>query len=663
MTTALRLALIGLILILVLGAAAWYYLFGPNQVAAAELVPGDTVVFATIPNGARLVADYQTSQLKTLVDAPQAKPLLESLTSLVGPRNLDLLQIFLPEMSGQSFFAVTHFDSDHPAQVGLISGLRPKAGIGNFDDFIDKLKATYPGIMGQGTTGTGQVEGLDYQWIRGPGAADKICVARYRGWIVTGWGEAALQDWWERVQKKAATPSLAQNPDYQKSLARVGVDSEAVLYLDYHAILGLLQRQMTPNNPSAAGYLARKFQALGAFAVGTGFAHGQLADHFSFLIPSQAQADLGMPGPCAFDTLKFTGTDTRFYWGGSSNFSQIWKNLQEQAAQTPPVNPMVSSWVIDLQNWAQSRNLDLQKNIIGPLGHEFSVQAEWSSDSTYPEAGLFVKLDQPDDFKPVEEAIIDTARQAYSTSGVINEINSDGQSFATLKFIQSLPISPTITEDGPYFGLFLTENQAVRAFKRDASVGLLNNPDFQNQVGDKWKGASHLVFLDSPQLFDRAYQTALPYIPLAAMFNRTLGALLLNRTLPPDLGWLKPIGTWSFVGSLDDDGLKGYSISGIGNQGIFLAGGLGAGAAAWQASRHPAPQTFVPSAAPSESPTQPAVPPIAAPPLTANPGTAVPPGDSTNTAPTPPTTDATSIPVQPSPAIAPSSNAAPAPPH
>ena len=683
MTTALRLALIGLALVLLLAAGVWYYLFGPNKVAAAELVPADTLAFATIPNAARIVADYQTSQLKTLVDAPQAKPALDALTNLIGQKNLDLLQSFLPEMSGQSFIAVTHFDPDHPAQVGLIAALRPKAGIGDFNAFVDKFKAAHPEIVAQGTTGAGQIEGLDYQWIKGPGASDRICVAQYRGWIVTGWGEASLQDWWERIEKKSTTPSLAHNADYQKSLTRVGANSEAVLYVDYHALLGLMGKQMAQKNPSAANYLTTKYQAVGAFAVGASFEQRQIADHFSFLLPSQAQIDLGLPGPCTFDSLKFTGPDTRFYWGGGANFTQLWKNLQEQASQSPPMNPMVSAWVTDLRNWAQSKNLDVQKNIIAPLGSEFSVQAEWSSDSTYPEAGLFVKLDHPDDFKPVEAAIIKTVRQTYAMSAVIHEINSDGQNFATLKFIQSLPISPTITEDGPYFGLFVTENQAVRAFKRDATVGLLNNSDFQNQVGDQWKGASHLIFLDSPQLLDRAYQTVLPYVPLAAMFNRTLGALLQGRTLPPDLGWLAPIGTWSFVGSTDNDGVKGFSISGVGNQGIFLGAGLGAGAVAWQSWRQPPPVTpsFAPAGVPPPSAPVPVLP-VVAPPLTAtlthsaapipdatnaanSPVPATP--DATNAAPAaPPATDSTTAPVPPLPSTvaSPSSNApssAPAP--
>jgi len=51
-------------------------------------------------------------------------------------------------------------------------------------------------------------------------------------------------------------------------------------------------------------------------------------------------------------------------------------------------------------------------------------------------------------------------RKTYATSAVIKEINSNGRNFAALQFVQSAPISPTITEDGPYLGIFLTENQA-----------------------------------------------------------------------------------------------------------------------------------------------------------------------------------------------------------
>jgi len=569
------LPVLGLILILILGvgAGAWWYLFGPNKVDSAELVPTDTVFFATIPNAASIVAGYETSQLKQLVEAPNSKPISDALVNQIGQKNIDLFNAFMPNLSGQSFLAVTHYDPDHPEQIGLIAAMKPKAGMGDFDNFVAQLKTTYPDVLKQATTGMGNVAGVDYQWIKGPGAMDKICVAQLGGWIVTAWGEASLQDWIERFQKKSTTPSLLQNPDYQKSLARVGKDSMTLAYLNYHAVLGIIQKDMAKTNPGEGDYIAQKFGSIGGLAVGTRFENGEIVDRFSCLIPHQTQIDSGMAAvACPFDTLKFAGPYTRFYWASSINPQQYWKSMQAQAEQVPSPNPMAAYAVHALQAWAQSAGVDIQHNIIDPLGTEFSVQAEWSNDSTYPEVGFFMKVDKPDDFQPTINAIIQTTRKAYENSAVINELNApNGPTLAALKFVQALPISPTITESGPYFGIFSNETIAVQSFSRDQTVNLPHVASFSQQIGDKRNGASLLVYVDTPNLLNHAYTTAMPYLSLVSMFNKELAAFLKNAALPNDLTWLAPMGTWSFVLTPDDEGINGYSVSGIGNQGILMA--------------------------------------------------------------------------------------------
>ena len=606
-----------LVLLLGVGAGAWWYLFGANDVDAADLVPANTIVFATIPNAVKIVDNYQMSQLKVLVESPNAKPLLDEITTMIGPKNVDLLQAFLPNLSGQSFIAVTHFDYDHPEKIGLIAAMKPKAGMGDFDSFLEKLKATWPDLIKQGTTGTGTVAGVDYQWIRGPGGSDKICVAHVRGWIITSWGEAPLQDWLERFHKQSSTSSLSQDTDYRSSLALVGDDPMTLVYVNYHSLLKIVQQQMAATNPAMGDYLAQKLDTLGGAAMATRFEGGKIVDRFSFLIPRPAQLDSGMGADtCPFETLKFTGPDTRFYWASSINWKQYYQNIKDQSEQPGTVNPVANNLVGFLQTWLRGTNLDARQNIIDALGSELSVQVEWSQDTTWPEVGLFVKLDKPDDFKPTIAAIVESVRQAYATSAVIRELNSNGQNFAALKFVQPSPISPTITEDGPYLGVFLTENQAVRSFQRDPSIGLTHRADFNQQVGDKRNGAAQLIFLDSPYLLDRAYQSAMPYLSIASMFDKNLAAMLKGKDLPPDLTWLAPMGAWSCVITPDEDGLKGYSVSGIGNQGIFLAGALGGGAEILQSMgwlpktllpvNATPPTAITPAPAPAMPPTAPA---------------------------------------------------------
>ena len=582
MTFPRLLFLIGLTfvaLLLAVAAGALWYLYPPVEVDMAQLVPANSVFFATIPNATNLLTGYQTSKLKTLVESPNIQPLQDILVKYVGPKNVDLLKTFLPNLSGQSFIAITHFDNDNPQGAGLIAGMKPKAGMGDFDKFLNQLKTTFPDLLKQGKTGTDTVDGVDYQWIQGPGAADKLCVARVNGWIITCWGEASLQDWLERFHKKSTTSSLADDTNYRKALGTVGDNPMLLVYVNNHALLDIAQKRLAKTDPTLGAYLAQKLAAIDGAAVATRFENGELVDRFSLLVPRQTQLDTGMTmDPCPFETLKFTGPDTSFYWATSMNWKQFYKNHKDQPAMPSTVSPSTNAAMGFVQSWIHVNHLDTEQNIVDALGTEVSVQVDWPPDATYPEAGLFVKLDKPDDFKPTITAIIESVRQAYANSGVIKELASGGYHFASLEFVQSSFITPTITEDTPYLGIFLTENQAVRSFQRDESIGLSHNANFNRQIDDRRKTAAQIFFLDAPDLLNRGYQTALPYISLAQMFNKDLAAALKDRDLPPDLNWLAPMGTWSCVITPDEEGIEGYSVSGIGNQGVPFAYGLYQGA-------------------------------------------------------------------------------------
>ena len=350
-------------------------------------------------------------------------------------------------------------------------------------------------------------------------------------------------------------------------------------------------------------------------------------------MPKQAQAASGMAqGPCAFETLKFTGPDTRLYLAANVNWQQMWKNFQDQLGAMPGGNG--GAVLNQMNSAAQALGLDMQKNVIHALGSEYSVQVEWPADAAWPDLAIYLKVDKPDDFKPTIAALVDETRKAFAATAVINEMESNGRHFATLKMINPTPVSPTITEDGPFFAFFLNETHAVRSFARDESRGLLHNDDFNRQVGSQRDGASQLIFIDTPKLADQAYRTALPWVSMAAMLNKKVAGALQGQKLPPDLTWLAPMGTWAAVSRSDDDGITGYSTSGSGNQGIVIMGALLATALDLQQAGL----------------------------LPQSPGTAVAPGNPVVPAPLPtgPTTIAT--PVPPAPAVPPAPDVPPAPP-
>ncbi len=282
-----------LLLLAAFCAGIWWYLFGPNQVDSAELVPANTLFFASIPNAARLVDGYNSSKLHVLLANPNSQPLIDSAIHLVGEKNADLIRAFLPNLSGQSFVAVTHFDYDHPERVGLIAAMKPKAGLGDFGSFVEKLKQAWPDILKQGQTGKGSVGGVPYDWIRGPGAMDKICVAQVNGWIVTSWGEAPLQDWLERFRHKSTTTSLAKDPNFQKTIQRVGDDPMALTYVNLQSVLALAAKGVAQGDPAQADYLTHKLQYVGGAAVGTRFENREIVDRYSVVFPRPAQVETG----------------------------------------------------------------------------------------------------------------------------------------------------------------------------------------------------------------------------------------------------------------------------------------------------------------------------------------------------------------------------------
>ena len=128
--------------------------------------------FATIPNAANIVAGYQTSKIKPLIDSPNIQPLFDTIKSLMGQKTYrSLSHCCFSNLSGQSFIAITHYDSDKPGETGFIAAMKPKSGMSDFNAFVAKLKTTWPEFVKDTTSGTANVGSVDYQMDQRPECA------------------------------------------------------------------------------------------------------------------------------------------------------------------------------------------------------------------------------------------------------------------------------------------------------------------------------------------------------------------------------------------------------------------------------------------------------------------------------------------------------------
>ena len=246
------------------------------------------------------------------------------------------------------------------------------------------------------------------------------------------------------------------------------------------------------------------------------------------------------------------------------------------------------SWSRPANLGAQARNGIETSSIISSTrsAPSFSVQGgNGNDDTTYPEIGIFVKKStSPEtDFKPAITAIIEAAlpQKAYTiNSAVVTELNYQRPGFRRARSLSSRRPScyRYHHRDRPVFRhLFLGE--PGRAFllpgcRFDPSC--LTTPISAVRSGTKRNGASQIGFVDTPHPgLDRAlsHRDALPVDRFCPCLTRTSPPLAPGQEPAARSDLARPPWAPGRISSLtpDNEGLQGYSVSGIGNQGILMA--------------------------------------------------------------------------------------------
>jgi len=378
MTSAIRLALIAFALVSPPRLRHLVYLYGPNKISAAELVPSDTVASPPSRTPPSSPPVYQTSHLKELVDSPNAKPLADAISQWLGQEKSRPA----PRLRPQSQRPVVHRHHPHRSHRSLqdraSSPPQTQTGLRRFRRLRRQAEGRLSRCPRPRHFGRRTGRGPRLPMAPGPPGQQQVLrrprprLDRHRAW-----GEDALRDWWERYQKKASTRASSRTPTTknrstasEKTRKRFSI-STATRFLRWRSSTGrqsIPPRPISPKNgsPSApsrshelrAGRHRRPF-------LGPDASHRFRFRHHSLRL-RHAQVHR---------------TRHPLLLGSNVNWNQVWKNLQEQPDAAPP-GPPNGNLAAQLQDWAQSESLDIQHNIIDPLGGEATIQAEWGSDTS-----------------------------------------------------------------------------------------------------------------------------------------------------------------------------------------------------------------------------------------------------------------------------------------
>jgi hypothetical protein len=599
------LVLVALLLLLIAGvAAAWFLLFR-SSVQLAQILPSDTVLLAHIPNGALTGVAYQNSKLKKVLESEELQGLMamamaEAMKAMPEEQRKHLeeaqalAEMFKTNLSGECFIAVLDVNMDEPSENGVLFGLRPIPGLGNMDAFVSKVKEKVKAALEDQETGTATYGGVKYEWIQLSSdeidADIRLCQGTVAGWNITAIGEAALKQFIDRANRPSS-PSLQDNLHYKAIETQIGPGNNAKFYLSFDRVLEKVFEKLEdlPEFADEASLWRDLYGPMSAFGAGMKFkGNGDIEDTWVTLMPKDKRPNLGaMFEPCAFKTLKYTSPNTILYTAQNIDWKKYWDYIVKLYSSSPELSRAVEM----VPGIVNTVGLDWNKNILEAIGPEVALQVDWPSKATIPIGGIYLQVANEKNFKPVIDFIVKSAaeyRHEQNALGTWMDLDVKGTKLKVFRLIQPpdspappVKVAPTMIVSGDMFGVFISEEAASSMLLADAK-GVVTQQESFKSLGLSTAGASSLIYVDMQKIVGRTYSMAAPMVKMAAMFSPELAPYVEQADLPEKLSFSDELGSWTMTGVMNNDGGVARSVSSVGNLIFPLAFTAGASAAVLQ---------------------------------------------------------------------------------
>lgn len=575
---ALRIGGIVLLAIVVVvgGFLAWWFLMRAQVPPAAALVPSNTMAFAHVPNGVALSSGYNGSKLKQIVESEEVGALaglfyVQMLKDMSEEDQAKLakleasLENFAYNFSGESFVAVLDFDlsAKAAAPVGLVLGFHPLLGSLQFDAVVEDVRKIMLEADKAGdpapTAGTGSYSGIDYEYLEFKDKG-KLYVAKANGWILTTTKEDLLHATIDRALGKTKAASLQDSAEYKQVLAGFRASPELVTYLNTPEVLKAVYAALDQAAKKAGETevdlgsfkgMLDFYKDIGSIAFATTFQNdGYLRDEWiSDIAPEMTEKFGAMVNPCAYDTLKFTDKSTILYMAGSLDAPAYYKFMSEIYAKMPETAEMMTG----LKTQLKAMDLDLQANILEPLGNEYAIVSAWPKKQQIPSFGMMLTLKDAAAFQPVVDKLVETMANyttmqdgvSYQPGKIVKSTVGDYE-LRTYRMAENPMIAPTIVTGQNMVAFFLTQQGAAAVLSSPADTNFTKQPYWQN-LGLEIKGSTHMSFLNTEAVVERSYAMAAPFLKMAMALDPDMSKQLGDFKLPQKLSFTEDLGAWGQI--------------------------------------------------------------------------------------------------------------------
>lgn len=487
-----------------------------SHVPAAQLLPGETLLFVDLPNLPRTALRWPQTGLAKIFMEPELQKFLEKPRAAGGPGKMldEKLTQILRLAPREVFFAVTSIDGPTPKWIAGFAyiGRKTEAEELLAEPRADFKKAWPAGKSDIVTFGKTEVETFTY--------GDAAIAEAFQGeWYLVSNNLDLLKTTLTAAALPDGVPdALGKKEIFQKATAKLPADGDLTVFAQLGSLTERITSLLVASGQAPDPQQLADFKRMQAVAWGTKLEGAQIRDTIFLVAPG------GTPEPLLpRNALAFSAADTFLYYSMALP-AKI--EMPDSAGLVGGYLPMLATMEKALAEkglkWA---------DLTGAFGPELGVVMDWALQDAQP--GTLLALDVRDLVKA--RAFVDVFTGTTPGTPAWGREERDG---ATL--FQS-PAGESLLAISP--ALALTDKFLVLGFSAASVEGSLARlKTGQSAIGKNvaYTGATQTVgaptsgfgYLDMKTLFERSYGTLRPFIAMSLAFNPEAGQYLDAGKLP-----------------------------------------------------------------------------------------------------------------------------------
>ncbi len=571
------------------------------------LIPDSVLTFIWIPDNSATKERLSTTSYHSLYTHPDSirlfqlaheqlqKALQPTFTKYPATKELHtLLTETIPALynadNGESFFAITAIQPATQDGIHIIGGIRPKANdtsalkeiFTRIQEYYQKHIASLPILQKTGnhlTHGTATHDGTPYQWIeiKIDTFSLRFCLATHKDWYLYSISEAPLKQFIDALNgKNIPTASIASHPIIKQKLNTKPLpeclafyDNSKIipLFVDYCLnLLPTFPSSIEENKEAFQFFLTKSLKEQKHYAQYTATSisdtrieNNQIRDHTTSFGMSetvkQTYKQLTAP-PLKLDTLALTHPTTLIYAAFTADFVSLYDFLKKLYS----IDPILADAFNQIDRLPQKINLDLEKNILAPLGPECAFALDWPESSIYPHLSLWIQTKDPAAFKPTADLLLNALRES-PTGMYANKKETQHQDHTLIAYEIPMIIgyTPTLVAGPKGVGIFPHPEAAHRFLDGSAKENetLRASATFNAQVLaplQSLKKVNTAAYAHPARIAQRAYTALAPTIMMAggALFPEKTKDFFRSHPLPKDIQFTEALGEWTMLYYADD---------------------------------------------------------------------------------------------------------------